>query len=279
VARSKEKRGTAQKASRAYYSHLAYYMDLLAQRERKGDKGKKLELDFLEAAFRANAAHPVKEVLDVACGNGPHVVGLAQRGYRCTGRDFTPERVQMARARAEREEVSVKLLQGDATKLEYENEFDAVLALYILFLLPDDDAILECLRQTHRALRPGGVLVCNIGNPFYLGKSWWSLQTIGQGSSSQRVHARGMRYMSVDRVKDYDPVHGVAWWDEVSVVEAPDGVHVFRDRERLRLLTYWETVNYLQVAGFKEIKCYPDWKIKPPKKPKAEFLVFVSRKD
>jgi len=85
--------------------------------------------------------------------------------------------------------------------------------------------------------------------------------------------------MSVDQVKDYDPIHGVAWWEEVSVIEAPDGVHVFRDRERLRLLTYWDMANYLQAAGFKEIKCYPDWKIKPPKKPKAESLVFVSRKD
>jgi hypothetical protein len=56
-------------------------------------------------------------------------------------------------------------------------------------------------------------------------------------------------------------------------------VHIFRERERLRLLTYWEILYYLQAAGFKEIKCYPDWKTKPPKKPKAEMLIFVSRKD
>jgi hypothetical protein len=56
-------------------------------------------------------------------------------------------------------------------------------------------------------------------------------------------------------------------------------VHIFRDHERLRLFTYWDILHYLQVAGFKEIKCYPDWKIKPPKKPKAEMLIFVSRKD
>lgn len=275
----KEKRAAAQKASRAYYSHLAYYMDMLAQRECREDKEMRRELKFLESIFRADSNHPVKEVLDVACGNGPHVVGLAQRGYCCTGLDFTPERVQMAKARAERKGVSVRLLQGDATKLRYRNQFDAVLALYLLFLLPNDEDILSCLQGIYRALRPGGILICNIGNPFYEGKSWWSLKTIWHGSGVLRRHARGIKYMSVDRVQDYDPIRGVAWWEEVSVVEAPDGVHVFRDRERLRLLTYWDMMNYLQAAGFKEIKCYPDWEIKPPKKPKGEFLVFVARKD
>ena len=88
-----------------------------------------------------------------------------------------------------------------------------------------------------------------------------------------------MRVISIDRVQDFDPLHGVALWQETHVIDGPDGVRVFRERERLRLLTYWEMLHYLQVAGFKEIKCYPDWKVKPPKKPKAEMLVFVSRKD
>ena len=88
-----------------------------------------------------------------------------------------------------------------------------------------------------------------------------------------------MRYISIDQVQDFDPLCGVACWQETHVIEAPDGMHIFREHERLRLFTYWETLRYLQAAGFKEIKCYPDWKIKPPKKPKAEMLVFVSRKD
>jgi len=40
-----------------------------------------------------------------------------------------------------------------------------------------------------------------------------------------------------------------------------------------------DTTIDLQAAGFKKIKCYPDWKTKPPKKPKAEMLIFVARKD
>jgi SAM-dependent methyltransferase len=272
-------RETVLNASRAYYAHLAYYGDLLAQRERRVAETTKRELDFLEFAFRTHATHRVGEVLDVACGNGRHVVGLAHRGYRCTGQDYTLERVRIAKARAKREGVSVKLLQGDATRLKCENEFDAVLALNILFLLPSDDDVLKCLRQIHRALKSGGILICNVQNPFSERKDWCSLKAIHQGYHVQETRVPGMRYTDVDRVQDFDPVHGVVWWQETSVIEASDGTHVFRDRERLRLFTYWDILHYLQVTGFKEIKCYLDWKIKTPRKPKAEGLIFVSRKD
>jgi SAM-dependent methyltransferase len=272
--RLKNAKETALKASRSYYAHLGYY-----EERTRPQKATKHELDFLEFAFRAHATHKVRDVLDIACGSGRHVFGLAQRGYKCTGQDYTPEQVQMAKTRAKQEGVSIKLLQGDATKLKYESKFDAVLALYILFLLPDDDSVLTCLGQIHRALKSGGVTVCNIGNPLYDGKEWFSLKTIHQGHYSQETRVPGMRHMSIDRVQDFDPLHGVAWWQETHVIEDQDGVHIFRERERLRLFTYWDILHYLQVAGFREIKCYPDWKTKPPKKPKAEWLVFVSRKD
>jgi SAM-dependent methyltransferase len=245
---------------------------------RRAAETTKRELDFLEFAFRAHATHRVRDVLDVVCGNGRHVVGLAHRGYRCTGQDYTPERVQIAKVRAKREGISVKLLQGDATRLEYQNEFDAVLALYILFLLPDDDDVVKSLRQIYRTLRSGGILVCHIYNPLYAGKGWFS-EVIHKGLSVEESHAPGIRITTICRLRDFEPIHGVAWDQETSIIEAPDGMHIFRDRERLRLFTYWDILHYLQAVGFKEIKCYPDWKTKPPKKPKAETLIFVSRKD
>jgi SAM-dependent methyltransferase len=269
-------RETVLKTSRAYYTHLAYYEDILAERRPAETKR---ELDFLEFAFRAHATHRARNVLDVACGNGRHVLGLTRRGYQCVGQDYTPEQIQIAEARAKREGLSVKLLQGDATKLKYESEFDAVLALYILFLLPDDDSALQCLRQIHRALKSGGTMICNVANPFHKGNDWFSLKRIHEGQYSHETRVPGMRYISIDRVQDFDPLHGVAWWQETHVIRAEDGVHIFRDRERVRLFTYWDILHYLQAAGFKEIKCYPDWKTEPPKKPKADWLVFVARKD
>lgn len=279
MGRLKNARETVLKASRAYYAHRAYYEDLLFQRQRRAIETTKLEVDFLEHAFRADATRPIKEVLDIACGSGRHVFGLASRGYRCTGQDYTPERVQLGKDRAKREEMSVKLLQGDATRLNYENEFDAVLALYILFLLPNDDDVLKCLSQIHRALRKGGIMICNIGNPFYAGKHWFSLQAIYKGLNVIEDRAPGVRITEICRLRDFDPLYGVTWWDETSIIEAPDGTHIFPERERLRLFTYWDILHYLQASGFKEIKCYTNWKFEPPKNRKAETLVFTARKD
>jgi SAM-dependent methyltransferase len=271
----KDSRDTVLKASRAYYAHLGYYEELA---ERSAAQTKR-ELDFLEFAFGTHASHRVKDVLDIACGSGRHLLGLAQRGYQCTGQDYTPEQVEIAKARAKSDRLTLKLRRGDATKLTYENEFDAVLALYVLFLLPDDDGVLTCLKQIHRALRSGGIMVCNVSNPFHKGKDWFSLETIHKGHYSHETRIPQMRYITIDRVKDFDPVHGVAWWQETHIIEEPQGMKVFRENERVRLFTYWDILHYLQTAGFKKIKCYPDWKTKPSKKPKADWLVFVAQKD
>jgi SAM-dependent methyltransferase len=190
---------------------MGYYEELLAQRNRRYAETTRRELDFLESAFRVHAGHQVRSVLDVACGNGKHVIGLAHRGYVCTGQDYTPERVQIAKARAEREGVSVKLLQGDATRLKYDCEFDAALALYILFFLPDDDDVAKCLRQIHHALNSGGVLICNTGNPFFNGEKWYSLRVIRRGHNTQEIRVPGIRQTSFSRVQDFDPLRGVAW--------------------------------------------------------------------
>ena len=274
--RLKTTRETILKSSRSYYSRRAYYFNLLD--ERLPERYKR-ELDFIEHAFSTHATRPIAKVLDIACGNGRHLLRLAKRGYECTGLDYTHENIQIAKENAKREDVSVKLLQGDSTKLDYEDEFDAVLAINVLHLLPNDDDVKKCLSLIHRGLRSGGILVCNIGNPFRQGKGWYSLKMIFEGLIIQEERTSDMHVMEIARLVDFDPMYGMAWWQETSIIESPDGIHVFRDREHLRLFTYWDILHYIQVAGFKEIKCYPDWLINPPKKPKAARLVFVSRKD
>jgi SAM-dependent methyltransferase len=181
------------------------------------------------------------------------------------------------KARADRTGVKVSVTQGDATKLAYVRRFDSVIALYILFLLPSDEDVLKCLRGAYVALRSGGVFVCNVMNPFTRHTNW-IVELIRDGRTVTETRAKGVRETEIQKLKHFDPVLGVGWVHSTGIIEAPDGVHVFRDRERFRLLTYWDMVRYLKDSNFKEIHCYPDWKIKPDKQPKAEQLALVARK-
>jgi len=262
--------------SKIYYDHRAKYYDLFVQRQRS-DPSTSKELDFLEGAFRSDATRHVKCVLDVACGGGRHVVGLAQRGYRCVGYDLSQERVDVAKARVARAGVSVELRTGEASKLAPKGKFDAVLALYILFLLPSDDDVQKCLARIHKQLLPGGVLVCNHFNPFSKGKNYL-MEAWRSGHFYSESRAPGIRITEIERLTDLDAVKGVVWSDDMTVIEAPDGRHVFRDKERMRLLTYWDFMRYLRDSGFSSIRSYPDWNLKPRRNPKAEQIVFVARK-
>src|SRR5436309_14941631 len=48
---------------------------------------RKGEVDFLVHCFRRFARRPVRRVLDIGCGTCPHLVRLAERGYRMVGLD------------------------------------------------------------------------------------------------------------------------------------------------------------------------------------------------
>ena len=50
---------------------------------------RKGEVDFLVHCFKRFAKRPVRRVLDIACGTGPHLVRLAERGYQMTGLDLS----------------------------------------------------------------------------------------------------------------------------------------------------------------------------------------------
>ncbi len=256
-----------------YYARRAYYLDILSQR-RPLDKETRRELDFLEFAFRKKASRRVSRVLDVACGGGRHIVGLAQKGYRCTGQDYTAERVEMAKSRAARYNVSVELKRGDATKLGYEKQFDAVEALNILFLLPSDEDVEKCIAGAYRALKPGGVLVSNVYNA--LGPEARKLTNHENIVGDRR--GRGIRITRIEKLKHFDPVLGAGWIHTTDSIEAQDGHHVFHDKEWFRLFTYWDIARYLKNANFNTISHYTDWKTKPVKKPVAEQIIFIARK-
>jgi len=88
-----------------------------------------LECEFLEGCFKKHAAGPVRRVLDIACGTGPHLLRLAARGYEMTGLDLSTENLAYVRNRAEKSGLKVELVQADMTDFDLGAPFDAAMCL------------------------------------------------------------------------------------------------------------------------------------------------------
>ena len=101
----------------------------------------------------------VREVLEVGCGVGFLASHLArEREMNVTGIDLDPD--QVARARKESRECDhLRFLEGDATKLPFENgRFDMVLSFDVLHHIPNWT---EALNEVSRVLRSDGIYVLN----------------------------------------------------------------------------------------------------------------------
>jgi ubiquinone/menaquinone biosynthesis C-methylase UbiE len=96
-------------------------------------------------------------ILDVGCGDGEFAIELWQRGARVTGIDASPQMIDAARARAQRQGADIRFEIATAQALPFEAAaFDRVVAVTVLCFLADGQPTLS---EIARVLRIGGRFV------------------------------------------------------------------------------------------------------------------------
>jgi SAM-dependent methyltransferase len=99
-------------------------------------------------------------VLDVACGEGRHALGLARHGYRVVGVDRDASALALARVSAGRE---ITFVEQDMRELDRLScTFDAAIVLWQSFGYFDDMMNREVLRLIRDKLAPDGRLILDL---------------------------------------------------------------------------------------------------------------------
>jgi SAM-dependent methyltransferase len=119
----------------------------------------KWEFDWVKKRIARGAA-----VLDIGCGGGEFLDGIAPVAGRAVGVEWSP--LAVARARSRGLDVREGDLAGYAA--EFAGGFDAVCAFHVLEHLPEPARFLESLR---RCLLPGGSLYLSVPNRMRSGRA------------------------------------------------------------------------------------------------------------
>jgi len=132
------------------------------------------DVDYIGEVLEGNKN---RKILDVGCGTGRHVTGLAARGYDVTGIDLSESMLKQAKTRAKQEAVVARFLKKDARYFQMKNSFDLVLMLYggAFGLMETDEMNARILRNAFNALKPGGILLMTVSNalePLVSGSGW-----------------------------------------------------------------------------------------------------------
>lgn len=100
---------------------------------------------------------PGREILDLGCGAGRHLVYLGSQGFKVYGMDLSENGLLHARGWLRAQDLPSRLVKGDMTGLPYEGDrFDALISIHVIFhnpLVKMRDSIAEI----RRVLKPGGL--------------------------------------------------------------------------------------------------------------------------
>jgi SAM-dependent methyltransferase len=109
----------------------------------------------------------VKTVLDLTCGTGSQVFWLAKRGYNVTGSDISQGMLKIARGRAKKEKISVRLLKGDMRTIKV-GSFDAAITIFNAVGHLTKAGFEKAMRNIRENLNFGGIYVFDIANLSYV---------------------------------------------------------------------------------------------------------------
>ncbi len=137
------------------YNELSEYFDVHNVGDDTDDKN-----EILSKLLRK---YDVKTILDLTCGTGSQVFFLTKSGAAVTGADFSQKLLDIARAKAKKEKLDIRFIDGDMRTLQV-GKFDAVITIFNAIGHLTKDDFKKAIKNIYDNLKPGGIYVFDIFN-------------------------------------------------------------------------------------------------------------------
>jgi len=115
--------------------------------------------------YRRKVVRYSEPVLELACGSGRFTIPLAKEGVNITGVDISLDMLNLAKSKASKDEVNVRLLQGDMRSFDLGEKYKFIfIAAQSLSHLHTREEVEECLSSVRRHLTEEGRLLIELFN-------------------------------------------------------------------------------------------------------------------
>lgn len=115
------------------------------------------EVEVMQEAIRKYSKIPVQAVLELACGNSPHMVEFVRRGYRYFGLDLSPTMLEFAQSKAEANQIEAQFYLANFIDFRLEAPVDFIYIMLGSLYVNNTDELISHFANVHRALKPGGL--------------------------------------------------------------------------------------------------------------------------
>jgi SAM-dependent methyltransferase len=218
------------------YSAPRFY-EIAFELNRKG------EVDFLVHCFKRYSPRRVRSVVDIACGTGPHLMRLADRGYAMSGLDLSPRNIEFLGQRLAANGHTGELVVGDMTNFRLARPVDAAICMQdSQGHLLTNEQLLAHLRSVARCLKRGGLYVFDR----YVASSWTNP---ARSWSWSRRRGRLIVRASFSALNDVDPVSQV-FRERMTLEAIENGTRrLYRQTHLSRMVFPQELKALVELAG------------------------------
>lgn len=142
------------------------------------------EVDVFEECFKRFSNIPVKSLLELGCGNSPHMEELIRRGYQYGGLDLNKAMLEYSREKALCIGAEVNLIQADMIDFSLETRVDFVYVLLGSLCAKNTSEQVTHFNSVAQVLKKGGLYLldwCVQDDPPWVSESGgsWVLEREG----------------------------------------------------------------------------------------------------